>query len=71
MWPFEKIYIFRDPSSFFSKISFNVCDESLTDKFDEYTVTIKNKIIKDIPNYTFEIIDADPRKIKVLKITKS
>jgi len=31
----------------------------------------KGEIIKDIPNYTFEIIDADPRKIKVLKITKS
>ena len=31
----------------------------------------KGEIIKDNPNFIFEIIDADPRKIKVLKITKS
>jgi magnesium and cobalt transporter len=30
----------------------------------------KGEIIKDNPNFIFEIIDADPRKIKVLKITK-
>ena len=31
----------------------------------------KGEIIKNNPNFIFEIIDADPRKIKVLKITKS
>jgi len=31
----------------------------------------KGEIIKDNPNFIFEIMDADPRKIKVLKITKS
>ena len=30
----------------------------------------KGEVIKDNPNFIFEIIDADPRKIKVLKITK-
>ena len=31
----------------------------------------KGEIIKNNPNFIFEIMDADPRKIKVLKITKS
>ena len=31
----------------------------------------KGEIIKSDPAYTFEILDADPRKIKILKISKS
>ena len=31
----------------------------------------KGEIIKSDPAYTFEVLDADPRKIKILKISKS
>ena len=63
-------------AEFEEKTSINFNSETI-DTLGGYVFSIinrvpqKGEVIKSNPLYTFEILDADPRRIKVLKIFKS